>query len=27
LKVELWARMLSGDFAEMTTSTPLRQAC
>ena len=23
-KVELWARMLSGNFAEMTTSTPLR---
>ena len=23
-KWELWARMLSGNFAEMTTSTPLR---
>ena len=23
-KVELWARMLSGNFAEMTTSTPFR---
>jgi len=22
--VELWARMLSGNFAEMTTSTPFR---
>jgi hypothetical protein len=23
-KVELWTRILSGDFAEMTTSTPFR---
>jgi hypothetical protein len=23
-KVEMWARILSGNFAEMTTSTPLR---
>ena len=25
-KWELWARMLSGNFAEMTTSTPFRQS-